>query len=314
MTADFPPLRRHAALDYLGCLAALLGELIDTQEPNISAAADLLAPAIEEGGLVHVFGPGHSHIIAEEAFNRTGGLACINPIVDRTGGRAELVEGYAAAILEGHDLRQGEVMVVSSNCGVNPLPIEMALLARARGLAVVAITSLQFSRSLTARHTSGSHLFEVADVVLDNRCPEGDALVGVAGVKAGRARFFHRLDGSAQRDDRSHDRALRAPRGAMFLCCSVSAFPASSSTTTSSRAGTRTGSCPVHRHALRLTRLSRPRRPRCAISHLKRPEVREAHRDLPHRQDPIDLSTVWLMGLGGGAPEATADMAPSRLP
>lgn len=153
MTADFPPLRRHAALDYLGCLAALLGELIDTQEPNISAAADLLAPAIEEGGLVHVFGPGHSHIIAEEAFNRTGGLACINPIVDRTGGRAELVEGYAAAILEGHDLRQGEVMVVSSNSGVNPLPIEMALLARARGLAVVAITSLQFSRSLTRRAT-----------------------------------------------------------------------------------------------------------------------------------------------------------------
>ena len=174
MTAEFPPLRRDAALDYLGCLADLLGELIDTQEANISAAADLLAPAIEKGGLVHVFGPGHSHIIAEEAFNRTGGLACINPIVDRTGGRSELVEGYAAAILEGHDLRQGEVMVVSSNSGVNPLPVEMALLAQERGLGVVAITSLQFSQSLMPRHSSRVPL------VRDRRRRAGQPLSGQA--------------------------------------------------------------------------------------------------------------------------------------
>src|SRR5208283_623085 len=136
----------QAAQDYLQGVKRLIGELTDTQGPGISAAADLLATAIEKGGLVHVFGPGHSHIIAEEAFNRTGGLACINPIVDRTGGRAELVEGYAAAILEGHDLRPGEVLVISSNSGINPLPVEMALLARARGLGVVAITSLAFSQ------------------------------------------------------------------------------------------------------------------------------------------------------------------------
>jgi uncharacterized phosphosugar-binding protein len=183
MTPDHQTTGR-AAQDYLQRVGQLIGELIDTQGTAISAAADLLASAIEKGGLVHVFGPGHSHIIAEEAFNRTGGLACINPIVDRTGGRAELVEGYAAAILEGHDLRQGEVMVISSNSGINPLPVEMGLLSRARGLGVVAITSLAFSRSLTPRHSSGSRLFEIADVVLDNRCPAGDALVEVPGVTA----------------------------------------------------------------------------------------------------------------------------------
>lgn len=173
-----------AASEYLEAVAKLIDELISTQGPGISATSELLAAAIEKSGLIHVFGPGHSHIIAEEAFNRTGGLACINPIVDRTGGRAELVEGYAAAILEGHDLRHGEVMVISSNSGINPLPIEMAMLARARGLGVVAITSLEFSQSLIPRHSSGSRLCEIADVVLDNRCPAGDALVEVPGVTA----------------------------------------------------------------------------------------------------------------------------------
>ena len=197
-----------AAQDYLQRVEQLIGELMDTQGPGISAAADLLAPAIEKGGLVHVFGPGHSHIIAEEAFNRTGGLACINPIVDRTGGRAELVEGYAAAILEGHDLRQGEVMVISSNSGINPLPVEMALLARARGLGVVAITSLAFSRSLIAAP------LERVPVVRDRRRRARQPLSGRRCTCGGarrdgesRARILDCLNDSAERDDRRDDRA-----------------------------------------------------------------------------------------------------------
>jgi uncharacterized phosphosugar-binding protein len=184
MTTDSPPAGRGASLEYLEYVGQLIGELIATQAASITAAAELFAHAVANDGLIHVFGPGHSHIIAEEAFNRTGGLACVSPIVDRTGGRAEIVEGYAAAIIEGYELRPGEVMVVSSNSGVNPLPVEMAMLAQERGLRVVAITSLEFSRSLTPRHSSGSRLFEIADVVLDNRCPAGDALVQVPGVSA----------------------------------------------------------------------------------------------------------------------------------
>ena len=184
MTAETAITGQRACLAYLEGVAGLIGRLIGTQEANVLAAARLLVGAVENDGLIHVFGPGHSHVVAEEAFNRTGGLACVNPIVDRTGGRSELVEGYAAAILEGHELREGEVMVISSNSGVNALPIEMATLAHARGLSVVAITSLEFSRSLRPKHSSGKRLFELADVVLDNCCPAGDALVEVPGVAA----------------------------------------------------------------------------------------------------------------------------------
>jgi uncharacterized phosphosugar-binding protein len=169
----------HAGVRYVERLLELVREIAETQHEQIDAAAALIAGSVEAGGVVHVFGPGHSHVIAEEAFNRTGGLACVNPIVDRTGGRAETVEGYAAAILDGHDIREGETLIVSSNSGVNPLPVEMALLAREAGLRIVAITSLAFSTSLPARHSSGKHLFEVADVILDNRCPSTDALIEI---------------------------------------------------------------------------------------------------------------------------------------
>jgi uncharacterized phosphosugar-binding protein len=167
---------------YLTRVIELLTKIRDTQRPQIEQAAAVIADAVRTGGVVHVFGPGHSHVIAEEAFNRTGGLACINPIVDRTGGRAELVEGYARAILDGHDVRPGEAMIISSNTGINPLPVEMALVAREAGLKVIAITSLEFSKGVAARHSSGKRLYELADVVLDNSCPVGDALVEISGL------------------------------------------------------------------------------------------------------------------------------------
>jgi uncharacterized phosphosugar-binding protein len=179
--------REPAGARYLASLSALVDDILQTQRESVEAAADLIAPRVASGGVVHVFGPGHSHVVAEEAFNRTGGLACVNPIVDRTGGRAEVVEGYAAAILDGHDVRANEVLLLASNSGVNALPIEMALLAQEAGLVVIAVTSLEFSRSLSPRHSSGKRLFEIADVVLDNRCPAGDALVEILGlpVRAG---------------------------------------------------------------------------------------------------------------------------------
>jgi uncharacterized phosphosugar-binding protein len=46
----------------------------------------------------------------------------------------EWTEGRAAVILEGEDLRPGEVVLVVSNSGVNAVPVEVALGCRERGL------------------------------------------------------------------------------------------------------------------------------------------------------------------------------------
>ena len=136
--------------------------------------------------MVYIFGSGHSHMLSEEAFYRAGGLARVCPIlvpaymlhegaVEST--RLERESGHAEAILSRYAIDpERDCMLVASNSGVNPLPVEVAQSARGRGLPVIAVTSLAYGNSLPDR----SHrLDETADVVIDNHCPPGDALVDV---------------------------------------------------------------------------------------------------------------------------------------
>ena len=53
---------------------------IEAEEANaLSSASDAVAEVICRDGLVHVFGCGHSHLAALDAFYRAGGLACASP-------------------------------------------------------------------------------------------------------------------------------------------------------------------------------------------------------------------------------------------
>jgi uncharacterized phosphosugar-binding protein len=176
---------------YLDALVALVTRIRAEQAPQIRQAARLVTAALAADGLVHTFGTGHSHLLAEEAFFRAGGLAAVNPIRDRrlmmlegalASTDAEREHGLARSILERHEVRPGDVAIIISNSGRNAVPIEMALEMRARQAQVVAVTSLAQSREATSRHVSGKRLFELADVVLDNGIPPGDALIGVAGI------------------------------------------------------------------------------------------------------------------------------------
>lgn len=127
-------------------------------------------------------------ILAEEVFYRAGSLVAINAMLDNGvsvhfGGtkssRMERLEGYADIIIGQYDVRPGEAIIILSNSGRNAVPIEMAMAAKTKGLKVIAITSLAFSRSVPSRHSSGKRLFEVADIVIDNKVPPGDAVMEV---------------------------------------------------------------------------------------------------------------------------------------
>lgn len=178
------------ALDrYFASATATLAEVAATQGEALEAAARLAADSIADGGVLHLFGAGHSQLVTLDAFLRAGGLACVNPIVDPAlapaagpdVSRVERTPGHAAAVLEGEDLRPGEVVVVVSNSGVNQVPVEIALGCRDRGLRVVALTNVEQAKATAARHPSGARLHELADVVVDNRCPVGDAAVALTG-------------------------------------------------------------------------------------------------------------------------------------
>lgn len=157
-------------------------------------AAEALADCLAAGGLLHTFGTGHGHLLAEELFHRAGGLAAVNPMLDpgvmmREGADSatllERLPGYAAVILERYDVRAGDLILIASNSGRNAVPLEMALLCKERGLTVVALTSVAHSSSQTSRHASGLRLFEIADLVFDNCGEPGDTALTLEGMAGG---------------------------------------------------------------------------------------------------------------------------------
>jgi uncharacterized phosphosugar-binding protein len=181
-------------LEHAGKLFAVavdtIQRVVQEEAGNLEAAAQLVAKSLASGGVLHIFGAGHSHLFAEDLAYRAGGLVPVNPILDigytlmagppSRSTRLERLEGYAEALLENYDLRPGEVLIVMSQSGRNPGPVEAALSAKRRGLHVVAVTSLGHSRAVESRHSSGKRLFELADVVIDNHVPMGDAALELA--------------------------------------------------------------------------------------------------------------------------------------
>lgn len=176
---------------YISELQNLLERIKQEQRDKIMAAAQLVADALVTNGVVHTFGTGHSHLIADEAFFRAGGIAAINPILDERlvflkgaleSTRAERVSGFARALVDKEQVGPNDVAIVISNSGRNNAPVEMALEMKSRGVRVVAITSVAQSSSSIPLHSSGKRLFELADVVVDNCVPPGDALLTLPGL------------------------------------------------------------------------------------------------------------------------------------
>ncbi len=176
---------------YFETLRILLDQIEMSQAGVIGRTADVIADSLAAGGVLHIFGTGHGHLLAEELFYRAGGLAPVNAILApglmlhdsaQASTLLERTPGYATLVLEQYDLRAGEVLIIASNSGRNVAPVEAALAARQRGLTVVALTSLQHSQAVTSRHDSGLRLFEVADIVIDNCGIEGDAAIEIQGM------------------------------------------------------------------------------------------------------------------------------------
>lgn len=162
-------------------IVTLIDAIFTEEQEAIERAAALAAEAIAGGGVVHAFGSGHSAMVAKEITSRAGGLVPVNQIVDTMEGVSERLLGYAETILRPYEMqyemRPGEAMIVISNSGINPLPIEVATGARARGLRTIGISNVAQSRSATSLHPSGKRLFEVVDVSLDTHAAPGDAAV-----------------------------------------------------------------------------------------------------------------------------------------
>lgn len=181
--------------DYYQKVTDLLGEIFEKEGAAIEAAGKMLRETLEQGGLLYVFGCGHSHMLAEELFYRAGGLAPVYPIFETAAmlhegaaksSQIERMSGYAAHVIVRYPIGEKDCLMISSTSGINPFSIEMAELARTKGAKVIGISSSHY-RETPSRDAKGRHLPDVCDLCIDNHVPAGDAVVEVRddGTKAG---------------------------------------------------------------------------------------------------------------------------------
>lgn len=161
---------------------------------GLDPAIDLIAQAIEHGAVVHAFATGHSEAFAMEIAGRAGGLIPTNRISLRdavlhgplevsalTGSALERNPSIAAQLWDVSPIHPGDVFAIASNSGVNGSIVGMALLAKEHGHPIIAVTSLEHTMQVRPKHSSGQRLCDVADVVIDNLAPFGDATMALAG-------------------------------------------------------------------------------------------------------------------------------------
>jgi uncharacterized phosphosugar-binding protein len=181
------------------CRAArdVLDRVAATQLDGVEQAAQRCAASIGSGGLVHVFGSGHSRMAVEEIWPRYGSfpgfhtivelsLTFHNQVVGANGQRqAMLIEGMpglARTILRNFRLARNDVMLVFSTSGTNVVPVEMAMAAKEHGLFTIGVMSVEHCRLAKPKQPDGKKLLDVVDLALDNCAPPGDAMVEIPGL------------------------------------------------------------------------------------------------------------------------------------
>ena len=168
--------------EYFKVIEELLKEVEATQSGNITRAGEMIAQSIMDGGILQAFGSGHSFAAAIEITNRAGGLIPAKAIKEPAGGMYETIEGVGNLFLKRSDIRKEDIVVLISNSGRNPLPIEIALKCHEIGAKIIVVTSLESSKELSSKHSCGKNLWELGDVVLDNRVMKGDSTIEVPGL------------------------------------------------------------------------------------------------------------------------------------
>lgn len=182
---------------YFSEITTLLTEAGSAAKEPVERAATQLADRIAKGGIIHLFGSGHSQLLAQEGFFRAGSLACVQPI---SIGPLMLHEGallssenekdpdFSKTFLTSLDIRPEDVVIIISNSGRNPVPIDVAQYANSQGSYTVSIQSLLYTeKEHPSRHSSGKRLEASVSTVLDTKVPPGDGIMHIDGIQCGPA-------------------------------------------------------------------------------------------------------------------------------
>lgn len=190
--------RPDVLVQYLDAVRNALRAIEGSELAIVRQAAALFANSILKGRLVHVFGTGHSRMAVEEMFPRYGSFPGFHPIVElsmtyhnavvgangqRQAMFLENVQGFGPVLWRNFAATADDALLAISTSGCNAVTIDVALEAKRLGMAVVALTSRAHADASASRHESGKKLHEVADLVLDQKAPAGDAAVWIDGLE-----------------------------------------------------------------------------------------------------------------------------------
>jgi uncharacterized phosphosugar-binding protein len=188
----------NSAFKYLDQAQAIIDRIRATQMNAIENAAEICTQSIAGDGLVHLFGTGHSRIFVEEMFPRHGSFPGFHPIVElsltyhnlvvgsngqRQAMFLEHVEGFGQVIMRNFVFASPDCFLLFSNSGINEVVVDVALEAKRQNMPVIAVVSVDHCNASAALHSSGKKLTDIADIVIDNCTPAGDALVRVDGLE-----------------------------------------------------------------------------------------------------------------------------------
>tara|TARA_B110000444_G_scaffold244694_1_gene264393 strand:- start:126 stop:839 length:714 start_codon:yes stop_codon:yes gene_type:complete len=171
----------------------IINKISKYESKKISLTAKYIAESHISGGQLFLFGTGHNHCLAEEALHRAGGFANACPILDdrvnfskgvKKASKLERNKGLAKLILQKYNIKKNDTLIIFSNSGINKVPLEAAILAKNKGLKVIAILSMKYCRS--TKVLEKNKIYNLVDIAIDNHGPIGDALIKISqNVKIG---------------------------------------------------------------------------------------------------------------------------------
>ena len=179
--------------DYIDKILELIKTIQTEEKDNMEKCVELLTEAILDKKSIYTFGASHAGILSEEMYYRAGGLIMMNPIFGReimldtspitVTSKMERCVGYGTILASKVNFQKDDILIVHSVSGRNPVSIEIAAAAKEKGVKVIGLTNLKYSKSVSSRHPSGKNLYEFCDIVIDNHGDIGDACISIEGTK-----------------------------------------------------------------------------------------------------------------------------------
>ncbi|AVK84179.1 hypothetical protein C3943_11635 [Lysinibacillus sp. B2A1] len=170
---------------YFQEIQKLMQTIQEQEHTQITEAAQLIVQRLQRGGIVQLFGCGHSQLLAQDAFYRAGGLVPVRPIIIEaltlhagaiTSSKNEKDPTIIELYKEQFDFHENDVCIIISTSGRNPAPIDAALLAKQSGVLVMSLQSLKYHNQ-PSRHASGKRLEEIVDIMINTHTPVGDGVL-----------------------------------------------------------------------------------------------------------------------------------------